>query len=76
MEQILLEAVTRPMEGRQVIKHGFTEGKSCLMKLVTFCDGETKSVDQGQHMDVICKAFDTVAHNILLAKLEKYGFDR
>ena len=79
MKQILLTAQLRHMENKDKAtdgnQHGFTKGKLCLSNLMAFYDRVTVSLDKGRATDIIyldlCKVFDVVPHNTLVAKLEK-----
>ncbi|XP_008941304.1 PREDICTED: leukocyte elastase inhibitor-like [Merops nubicus] len=57
----------------------FIKGKSCLTNLIAFYEEITRWIDDGSAEDVVylgfSKAFDTVSHSILAAKLRKRVLD-
>ena len=65
-------------QGIRPSQHGFMKGRSCLTNLISY-NQATHLVDEGEAVDVIyldySKAFDTVAHIILLEKLAVHGLD-
>jgi hypothetical protein len=60
-------------------QHGFMAKKSCTTNLLEFLETLTRTVDEGDAMDVIfldfAKAFDKVPHRRLLAQLEAHGVE-
>ncbi|CAM5146391.1 unnamed protein product [Natator depressus] len=79
LEKILKEKVVKDIEVNgnwDKIQHGFTKGQT---NLISFFEKVTDFLDKGNAVDLIylnfSKAFDTVPHGELLAKLEKMGFN-
>ena len=59
-------------------QHGFRSGKSCLTQLLHHFDDIIEALSNGDDMDAIyldyAKAFDKVDHQLLIKKLQIYGF--
>lgn len=58
-------------------QHGFTKGRSCITQLLQVFEDWTDEIEEGNN--IVCiycdfmKAFDSVAHERLLKKLEQFG---
>jgi len=74
----------RHMHNKEVMtgdsQHSFTKDKSCLTNFVAFYDGVIALVDKGRATDIVyldlCKALDSVLHDVLVSKLEGHRFAR
>ena len=68
------------LESLQLIldsQHGFRKGRSCLTNLLTLLENVSKSLDDGDDIDVVfldfSKTFDKVPHARLIQNLESHG---
>ena len=82
MEQLILGTASRHMKDKRVIRgsqRGFIKGESCLTNLIPSYEEIVRWVDDVKAVAVVyldfSRAFDTVSHSILAAKLRKCGLD-
>ena len=80
MESIIRDDLVQHMIDNKLFcdeQHGFVPGRSCITQLLCCMEDWTMLLDQGYPIDTIYmdfqKAFDSVPHRRLLAKLKGYG---
>ena len=80
MESIIREKILLHLIRNKVLsdcQHGFVPGRNCLTQLLLCLEDWSKMIKEGEPFDVIytdfSKAFDSVAHQRLLCKLEHLG---
>lgn len=81
MEKIIRRTMLTFLDDNSLLlkdQFGFLPGRSTVLQLLSVVDEWTKAMESRTPVDVIlvdyAKAFDSVVHNKLLAKLEFYGF--
>lgn len=83
MAQILLKVISSHLKDKKVIEISqsvFTKGKLHLINRIAFHDEITDCGDRRTAVDVVhhldcSKAFNTISHRILIAKLVTYGLE-
>ena len=80
MEHIVHSSICRYLEENNILtprQHGFRSGHSCETQLILAIDDWANALDSGLRTDIaifdFSKAFDSVPHRRLLAKIESYG---
>ena len=82
-ERILRKKIVSFLEANRILcpnQHGFRSGRSCLTQMLSHFDDVLSSLTNNADTDAIyldyAKAFDKVDHNLLIAKLRLYGFNK
>ena len=82
MERLLRDEMMHYLLVNRLIskdQHGFVPAKSCVTNLIESMDIITEALNRGFFVIMILldfsRAFDSVCHSLLLAKLVAYGFD-
>jgi len=82
MESIIRDHLVHHIMENQLFcdaQHGFVPGRSCTTQLLTILDLWTEIFDSGDPIDAVYldfrKAFDSVPHQRLYAKIAAYAFN-
>ena len=80
LEHIIHSSISKYLESNHILtprQHGFRSGHSCESQLVLACDDWASAMNKGIRTDVavfdFSKAFDSVPHKRLIAKIKSYG---